>query len=326
MISECIRKIVSTLKCLKHEKVAYCTKCNSILSEQLGFYENDGTWTCLECGQLLYGGKFKKLGKRYKDILWYCDDCNAFLNSQKGFDDRLGSWECQECSYINKISDDEIYEVDIDVQAFKRLKDYQSMSIMFDNNVRISISDSWERIDAMPDTTPGTQVFCMTTENSECIIIASPTDIQNIMPINNPQEVINGIREVLGEKQALIEVKSVCTNKTGLAYYIIKTPIQPHGVEYMLIMDLITVSGAIHIHGFFTEAGITGLRDSVVYGIERKRGNVGENFKGWLKDPYDDKINREYVMNLSEYEKYDDMFPQHPLSVARTFVKSLDIL
>ena len=88
-------------------------------------------------------------------------------------------------------------------------------------------------------------------------------------------------------------------------------------------MALVSENGAVHIQGIFNETDITGQRDAAVYEIERRNGNVEENSEGWLKDPYDESISREYAMNLSEYEKYDDMFPQHPLSVARAFIKGI---
>ena len=307
-------------------EIPYCTKCNAILSEQLGFDDNDGTWMCLECGQLLYGNELENTDEVFEGVIWYCDKCDAVLNKQSGFDDSLGVWVCEECGHSNEISEHDIFNIDVDVQAIKDMKDYISMDITFDNDVTIAISETWETADSLPEDPPGTKSFCKVTENSKCVIIAYPISTQDIMPIDNPQAVINGIREVLGDNQAIIEVKSVFGKTSGFIYSIVKSLMQPHGVQYILTLDLLTENRAVHIQGFFTEVGITGLRDNSVYTIERRNGNVSDNFKGWLKDPYDDSNNREFAMNLSEYEKYDDLFPQHPLSVARTFIRVLRIL
>ena len=178
----------------------------------------------------------------------------------------------------------------------------------------------------MPEDPPGTQVFCKVTESSECILMAHPTGVKNIMPVDNPQVIIAGIREALGDNQALIEVKSVRTDNYGYVYSIVKTLMEPSGVNYTLTLDIVKAERAVHLQGFFNEAGMTGIRDTVVLEIEHRNNNVTGNLEGWLKDPYDENIKRDYLMNLSEYEKYDEMFPDHPLSVLRTFIKGLRIL
>jgi len=310
----------------EYSEVPYCTKCNAILSEQQGFDENDGTWTCLECGQLLYGGELENTGEAFEDVIWYCDNCNAILNKQSGFDDSLGVWECTECGNSNEISENEIYRIDVDVQAIKKKQDHMSAKITLDNNVTIAISDSWKPTKALPEDPPGTQAFCKVTENSECVIMAYPIDKKDIMPIDDPQAVISGIREVLGDDQALIEVKSYCTKTKSLIYSIVKTLVRQHSVQYILALDLVSENGAAHVKGVFTEAGVVGQRYAKVFDMERKNGNAELTFESWFRDPYDDSIKREYAMNLSEYEKYDDMFPQHPLSVARAFIRGLRIL
>ena len=39
--------------------------------------------------------------------------------------------------------------------------------------------------------------------------------------------------------------------------------------------------------------------------------------KDWFKDPYDSKYDKSALYNLADQEKYDDKFPNHPLSRAR---------
>ena len=45
------------------------------------------------------------------------------------------------------------------------------------------------------------------------------------------------------------------------------------------------------------------------------------NMDGWFKDPYDKNYKKGILMNLSENMEYDAMFPQHPLSETRNFIK-----
>ena len=45
-----------------------------------------------------------------------------------------------------------------------------------------------------------------------------------------------------------------------------------------------------------------------------------KNSKWWF-DPYDKDYKHPFLMNLSEKEEYDELFPDHPLSQCRKFVK-----
>ena len=41
---------------------------------------------------------------------------------------------------------------------------------------------------------------------------------------------------------------------------------------------------------------------------------------GWFKDPYDESYTKGVLMNLSEKEEFDEIFPNHPLTEARAFI------
>ncbi len=85
----------------------FCPNCGAILNDQDGFDPDEGTWTCTDCGQSLYGDDLCD-GNRYPGVLWYCDECGALLNKQDGFADFYDSWICTECGHTNGISEDEI--------------------------------------------------------------------------------------------------------------------------------------------------------------------------------------------------------------------------
>ena len=40
----------------------------------------------------------------------------------------------------------------------------------------------------------------------------------------------------------------------------------------------------------------------------------------WERDPYEARRKKGFLMNWTEDEKYDDLFPYHPLSELREFV------
>ena len=78
------------------------------------------------------------------------------------------------------------------------------------------------------------------------------------------------------------------------------------------------------------EQGITGIRDSAILSLMITNGTVKRDneeegrLKGWMRDPYDNSINLPFMMNLSESEKFDDMFPNHPLSRLRKYLKHIE--
>lgn len=143
------------------------------------------------------------------------------------------------------------------------------------------------------------------------------------MPFDGVKVLIVGIHESLSDDQALIEVKAGKT-KNGRKYVlsIVKTKQESHGVRYFLQMDVEYEGAALSVKGHFIESGMTGYRDTMVWELARREGIVSstDNSK-WCFDPYDKTLKRPYLMNLSEKEEYDEMFPDHPLSQCRKFIQ-----
>jgi hypothetical protein len=199
------------------------------------------------------------------------------------------------------------------------------VKITFTDTLTLEINDAWQRLQSTPEDPPESQAYGTATENCQCFLLVFPLDVRQTMPFDNPREVIDGIHNALADDQALIEVKSGNVGENRRIYSIIKTRQQPAGVQYALALDIATRNGAIRVQGFFDESGVTGTRDTVIYEMKRRDGTVGDDFAGWAADPYDSDIQKPYLMNLSEREEFDAMFPQHPLSVARQFVRELRV-
>ena len=85
----------------------FCTNCGATLNEQYGFDPDNGSWSCTDCGQELYGDDVYD-GDIYSGVMWYCDQCGVLLNKQNGFSDYHDSWTCSECYHTNPISESEI--------------------------------------------------------------------------------------------------------------------------------------------------------------------------------------------------------------------------
>lgn len=190
--------------------------------------------------------------------------------------------------------------------------------------MKATIPDEYQRLKPLPDDLPEQISFGGQTENALALVRAYPVAMERAMPFNSPQTVINWIHDALSEDQGLIEVSAGKT-KGGKPYIfsIVKTRQQPSGMQYVLTLHMRFPSDILEIQAFFEEYGMTGLRDTIVHEIERREGNVGDGFEGWMRDPYDPEYTKGIRMNLSEFPKYDKMFPNHPLSVLRRFVEDV---
>ena len=177
--------------------------------------------------------------------------------------------------------------------------------------------------------TSAAPMYCenYTKETPNCIsyMQSFPMSARRAMDYYNVQKIIPGIHQSLRENQALIEVKAGKTkNNRQYVYSIVKTKGEPSGVQYYLLMHITYEDIAINVNGHFIEKGMRGYRDMMVWELARREGIVSstDNSK-WCFDPYDKNLKRPYLMNLSEKEEYDEMFPDHPLSQCRTFIKTV---
>lgn len=96
-------------------------------------------------------------------------------------------------------------------------------------------------------------------------------------------------------------------------------------------MLLILVRGCLHVLvAVCRELGTTGIREAVVtaklaeegtleleeWDEPDERGAIG-GVKGWFKDPYDPEYKGIVLCSVADDERYDDLFPDHPLSRLR---------
>ncbi|WP_419494179.1 hypothetical protein [Chryseobacterium bernardetii] len=106
---------------------------------------------------------------------------------------------------------------------------------------------------------------------------------------------------------------------------IIKIPQQETGMAYIASITIPFENCSYVVKIQADEIGITGMRDALILDRLHKAGEVEieeENIKNWFEDPYDPDFRQGTLMNQSELEKYDPEFPEHPLSVARSLIRS----
>ena len=143
-------------------------------------------------------------------------------------------------------------------------------------------------------------------------------------------ELQNNYRKVAYESGgAIIEVKKVKLGSFDTIKTIIKFPIKPAGMGYIGSYTIPFKNFSYVVKLQCSEQGTTGMRDAIVLEMMIRNGTVqlGEEsriMKGWMRDPYDDSIHLPFMMNLSESEEFDQMFPKHPLSRVRKYLKHIE--
>ena len=189
------------------------------------------------------------------------------------------------------------------------------------NGEKLFIPEYYQKVDSMPGDPENSVPYEVQTENAGCIAFISAIDYSMQLP-REKEELIDGIRSFLAENQGLIKVEV----GEDYVYSIVKNLREPSGVQYILTYQRFCKDFILNVQAFFEEAGMTGIRDSMVYALCRKEGLFGDEenpFVGWTQDPYDSGITVGALMNISEKEEYDELFPGFPLSLCRELVKCI---
>lgn len=187
--------------------------------------------------------------------------------------------------------------------------------------------ERYELLKSVPEDPPYTRSFGFQTPGALCYVVTRPIPAGSAMPFDAPRSVIDGIHHALADDQGLIAVEKGRT-KAGRRFIwsIVKSLKEPSGVQYCLTMHVEYEECAVLVQGFFDEMGTTGFRDTMVYAMLSNEGKVratGNGIEGWNEDPYDPEYTHGNRMNCSEHEKYDELFPDHPLSEMRRFAAEL---
>ena len=169
----------------------------------------------------------------------------------------------------------------------------------------------------------------MHTNRTNGIFVNYPVSEEITMPFDDPQEIIDELHKSMDDNTGLIEVKNGTTAAgRDYIYEIIKHLMvddkdQLIGVEYTVNMNIRMENTIQFINASFAEAGITGMRDSLVAAAYAEENNISfeETMKQWFEDPYDSDYKTGFLMNYSEREEFDGEYPWHALSEARSLVK-----
>ena len=186
------------------------------------------------------------------------------------------------------------------------------------------------------DEYPQPNIKCgIHTDNCHGIVFAWPVPEKATMPYDSVEEDLSGVREFLSENMGIIECKNGITAMGHkYIYHILKILHKednvPFGeVSYTLNFNVNQNETHYFISASFTEIGITGQRDC--FGAEvfrrdylKEHGNAPtqeETQLEFYQDPYEKSFRKGFLMNRSEEEVFDPVFPGHPLSMLRKYVK-----
>ena len=191
----------------------------------------------------------------------------------------------------------------------------------------LKLPEKYQRLKSLHGDPPMSVPFGYMTESMESFLMLSPIPPEDAMPFHDPHEVIHGIHLELAENQGLIEVGSGITRtQRRYIYSVVKTLKKIRGVQYTLAMNIEMEGTVLQVHGFFSEGKVAGARDAMVYAWLANQGEVRlceRGIDGWAADPYDPFFTFGVLMNRSEQPQYDNLFPNHPLSELRRFVREV---
>jgi hypothetical protein len=124
---------------------------------------------------------------------------------------------------------------------------------------------------------------------------------------------------------ALVEAEPVQLAGLPAVRTIMKARLQPRGFRFIGCYTLPFADSSYVVKVACEESGVTGVRET---GVVHRLGSQLEidaagGMAGWERDPYDASHRAPFMSNLADDAKYDDDFPEHPLSRTRRHLQEL---
>lgn len=98
------------------------------------------------------------------------------------------------------------------------------------------------------------------------------------------------------------------------------------GYRYTGLLAIPFTAASLTVVVAAREHGMTGTREAVVTKRLIESGELelpdeitdgSQPIKGWFRDPYESDYKGRVLCSISDSERYDDIFPDHPLSIVR---------
>lgn len=157
--------------------------------------------------------------------------------------------------------------------------------------------------------------------------IPSPPDISALDDVKQLRDYYRKSANSEGGGVVSVDVLETRINGSRIPYVrsIFKIPQQPTGMGYIGTLTFPFAGFSFELRVVSREDGMTGMREAVIGGEMMKSGVVTidpktMSIQGWNRDPYDPTVKGPVLRNLSEDERYDARFPDHPLSRTRAIL------
>ncbi len=205
-------------------------------------------------------------------------------------------------------------------------------------NVSFVLNGEWSDLPAGLVQTAGSSALSMKGEGYFTLMSMYASPQNDVMQFNQDERTISEIHKAgLDGNSGLLELQSLTTShEINIVYRLVKHLISDdvgNNMSYILTIDVYGDNKDIwRIQVVTASSNLLDVRNSAVRqqfmedkGIslisgDQKQLNITT---GWSYDPYDSNFTKGILMNLSERREYDDLFPNHPLSVTRRILKEI---
>ena len=171
--------------------------------------------------------------------------------------------------------------------------------------------------------------FGKRTFGMNALLITWPVTEQESMPLTDTAAVIANCRTEQVDNQGLIDVKCGVTPKGNRYAYIIRKMYHTDEegnrqwpIQYLLGMN-IRINGKIHFidSSFGPDEELGDIRRSALSIMSCGSRDLKLAADQWERDPFDPEVKEGFLMDWTEDEKYDALFPYSPLSELRGFLR-----
>ena len=205
-------------------------------------------------------------------------------------------------------------------------------------NISFILDGEWSDLPAGSVQTADSSALSMKGEGYFTLMSMYASPQNDVMQFNQDERTISEIHKArLDGNSGLLELQSLTTrHRRNIVYRLVKHLISDdvgNNMSYILTIDVYGDNKDIwRIQVMTASSNLLDVRNSAVRqqfmedkGIslisgDQKQLNITT---GWSYDPYDSNFTKGILMNLSERREYDDLFPNHPLSVTRRILKEI---
>jgi len=211
------------------------------------------------------------------------------------------------------------------------------------NKYQFEVPGGWQEVDktAISKDLPGVAGYWKQQTETyllQLVIQEVPAEHIDYLQPFDVDTVVKRAHEQMDETRGLIEVSVVKTNSGREMLRTILKESLNHLPMYVARLQHKNDDGSGFVVQLISkEVGMTGTREAMILASNLPQemtkttdSTTGETITqgapipGWVADPYDPSYKKGFLMNKSENAMFDQQFPNHPLSVLRADLESIE--